>query len=366
MRRRRTKDGQQTVENKEMELDRVVNANCIEWLSQQEPGFADLIFADPPFNIGYQYDVYEDKLAYEEYHEWTRQWMAGCVRALTETGTFWIAIGDEYAAEIRMLGRQLGLTLRNWVIWHYTFGQNTKRKFCRSHAHLFYFVRNPMNFTFNEQAVRVFSDRQREYHDKRANPAGRLPDDTWSEFARVCGTFGEREGWHPCQMPEALLARIIRSCSKIGDLVFDPFAGSGTTLVAAKRLSRRWLGTELSPNYIQGIRDRLAKTTPVAACEPNTNGQAWPEEHLAELRGAYADQAVSTTLLYENRHLLDAFTEQFNQRLAEAGVTGKYDARQVWHQLELLRPICGELPRIKTHVAEPLGKPRPLEGGLFG
>jgi site-specific DNA-methyltransferase (adenine-specific) len=348
-----------------MELDTVVNADCIKWLNEQPEGFADLVFADPPFNIGYQYDVYEDKLAYDEYYKWTGKWMAGCVRALKPAGTFWIAIGDDYAAEIRMLGRKLGLTLRNWVIWHYTFGQNTKRKFCRSHAHLFYFVRDPKVFTFNEHAIRVFSDRQREYHDKRANPAGRLPDDTWSEFARVCGTFGEREGWHPCQMPETLLLRIIRSCSRAGDVVFDPFAGSGTTLAAAKRLGRHWLGTEMSPNYIQGIRDRLENTVPIACNEPSANGQAWPAEHVAELKGTYAEESVETTLLYENRHLLEAFTEHFNQRLAEGGVRGKYDSRQVWVQLELLRPRCGDLPRVKGHVAEPIGKPRPLDTGLF-
>jgi len=350
-------------EKTEMELDTVINADCIEWLNQQEPEFADLVFADPPFNIGFQYDVYEDKLAYEEYYDWTRNWMAACVRALKPTGTFWIAIGDEYAAEVRMLGRELGLSLRNWVIWHYTFGQNTTRKFCRSHAHLFYFVRDPKEFTFNDQAIRIFSDRQREYHDKRANPAGRLPDDTWGEFSRVCGSFGEREGWHPCQMPETLLMRIVRSCSKAGDVVFDPFGGSGTTMAAAKRLGRHYLATELSPKYIEGIKDRLARTVPVAANEPNSNGQAWPEEHLMELRGVYAEQGVSTTLLYKNRHLLDVFTDHFNRRLAEAGVSDTYNTSQVWHQLERLRPKPGELPRIKMHVIEPGGKPRPLDGG---
>jgi len=122
----------------------------------------------------------------------------------------------------------------------------------------------------------------------------------------------------------------------------------------------------MSPNYIQGIRDRLEKTIPIAHNEPCANGQAWPAEHVAELQGTYAEESVATTLLYENRHLLEAFAEHFNQRLAEAGVNGKYDSRQVWGQLEKLRPRCGELPRVKTHVIEPTGKPRPLEGGLFG
>jgi len=334
-----------------MELDTIVQANCIEWLSRQAEPFADLIFADPPFNIGYQYDVYEDRKAYHEYYHWTHLWMAACRDALKPAGTFWIAIGDEYAAEIRMLGRKLGLTLRNWVIWHYTFGQATKAKFNRSHVHLFYFVMDPKAFTFNGEALRVFSDRQREYYDKRANPAGKLPDDTWSGFPRVCGTFGEREGWHPCQMPETLLSRIVRACSNVGDVAFDPFSGSGTTLAAAKRLSRHWLGTELSPNYIQGVRDRLDRTDRLADLPVAKGFEPWPEPHVAELQALYMDESVSTDLLHEHRHLLEAFVAHFNQRLASAGVRGEYSVRDVWDELERLRRDV-KLGRIKVHADE--------------
>ena len=334
-----------------MELDTVIQADCIKWLGKQNEPFADLVFADPPFNIGYQYDVYEDRKAYDDYHQWTEQWMAGCYRALKDNGTFWIAIGDEYAAEVRTIGRKLGLTLRNWVIWHYTFGQSTKYKFARSHAHLFYFVKDPVTFTFNDQAVRVFSDRQREYHDKRANPKGKIPDDTWAEFPRVCGTFRERKGWHPCQMPETVLSRIIRACSNVGDIVFDPFAGSGTTLAAAKRLSRRYLGTEVSPNYIEGIRERMEETSAIADAPPAEPGKPWPAEHVRELQGVYMVEGVPTDLLHQYPHLLEAFTAHFNERLANAGVTGRYDAKSVWAELERLR-VGMELGRIKVHAEE--------------
>src|SRR5262249_38300667 len=104
-------------------------------------------------------------------------------------------------------------------------------------------------------------------------PVGKLPDDTWvlrpqetnEHFqaesdtwyvSRVCGTFKERTG-HPCQMPAALLERIIRVASNPGDVVLDPFAGSGTTLVAAKKLGRRYLGVELSEKYAVAVRERL-------------------------------------------------------------------------------------------------------------
>jgi site-specific DNA-methyltransferase (adenine-specific) len=88
-------------------------------------------------------------------------------------------------------------------------------------------------------------------------PEGFRPDgDTWY-YSRVCGTFNERQGWHGCQMPEQLLGRIIKACSNEGDLVLDPFSGSGTTLVVAKKLDRRFIGFELSDDYVKQARQRL-------------------------------------------------------------------------------------------------------------
>jgi len=93
-------------------------------------------------------------------------------------------------------------------------------------------------------------------------PDGFAPEsDTWY-VPRVCGTFKERAGWHGCQMPEQVLGRIIRACSNAGDTVLDPFGGSGTTLVVAKKLHRRYLGFELSPDYADAIRDRLHAAKP--------------------------------------------------------------------------------------------------------
>jgi len=242
-----------------LELDRIHCGDCIELLGKVEKPFVDLVFADPPFNIGYQYDKYKDDRKYGDYVDWTRQWMQACFDVLKRDGSFYIAIGDEYAAEVRMIGRQLGLHLRNWIIWHYTFGQNTKRKFARSHTHILYFVRNKRQFTFNDTAVRVPSARQLMYNDRRANPAGKLPDDVW-RYSRVCGTFKERQVWHNCQMPVKLLGRIIKVSSSPGDVVLDPFSGSGTTLEAAAILKRRYLGIDISKQYVKRAEKRIAQT----------------------------------------------------------------------------------------------------------
>ncbi|HAU38615.1 MAG TPA: site-specific DNA-methyltransferase [Phycisphaerales bacterium] len=237
----------------------IVCGDCVKILSACKEPVADLVFADPPFNIGYKYDVYEDRRKYDDYYAWTEQWMGACCAALKPTGSFWVAIGDEYAAEIKIIGDRLGLHLRNWVIWHYTFGQSTKAKFARSHTHLFYWTKDPRTFTFNDAEVRIPSARQTTYADKRANPRGKVPDDVWS-FSRVCGTFKERVQWHPCQMPEKVLERIVKVSSSPGDLVVDPFSGSGTTCCVAARLGRRYFGIDVSEQYVTESTKRLADT----------------------------------------------------------------------------------------------------------
>ncbi len=254
-------------------LGNIHQADCIDGMSKLPPESVDLAFADPPFNIGYDYDEYDDRLESEKYVEWSRGWMEQVYRLLKSTGTFWLAIGDEYAAELKLEAQKIGFHPRNWVIWYYTFGVHCKAKFTRSHAHLFYFVKDPKQFTFNSSAVAVPSARQLVYGDSRANPDGRMPDDTWIlrpqdcdgftpeedtwYFPRVAGTFKERAGFHGCQMPEQLLGRIIKACSNPDDVVFDPFVGSATTLTVAKKLNREFLGFELSKEYAKLGRKRI-------------------------------------------------------------------------------------------------------------
>ncbi len=258
-------------------------------------GSVDLVFADPPYNIGYDYDAYHDKRDHDEYVGWTDDWIDAAVRLIKPDGSFYVLIGDEYAAEVRMRLRhhERGgrLVFRNWIVWHYTFGQNCKKKFNRSHAHLFYAVGPGGAFTFNRDAIAVPSARQTTYADRRANPAGKVPDDTWylrpqeagGEYfrpgedtwyqSRLCGTFKERTSWHPCQLPEALLERIVKVSSNLGDLVFDPFVGSGTTLAVARRLGRRWLGCEVSEAYAEKALERIVAVTPADEQKTASRGE---------------------------------------------------------------------------------------------
>src|SRR5256885_2915548 len=265
------------------EPNQIIHGDSIQTLNDGPQGWVDLVFADPPFNIGYLYHGYNDKRKAEDYLKFSADWMKAVHRALKPNGSFYLAIGDDYAADLCVIARrEAGFYLRNWIIWHYTFGQQPKNKFARSHTHILCFTKDPKAFTFNVDAVRVPSARQTTYGDARANPKGKLPDDVWyldpgtfilrpqeapeSLFAadcdtwnvsRVCGTFKEREGWHGCQMPMGVLNRIILASSNPGEIVLDPFNGSGTTTVAAALLGRRYVGIDQSAEYVDYARKRL-------------------------------------------------------------------------------------------------------------
>ncbi len=133
----------------------LMNGDCLTHLAALPDGCADLVFADPPFNIGYRYDVYRDHLAEADYLAWARRWIEQCVRVLSPTGAMFVAIGDEYAAEYKVRLDQAGLYLRNWLIWHYAFGPHQKKKFGRDHAHILYYTSHRERFTFNADAIRV-------------------------------------------------------------------------------------------------------------------------------------------------------------------------------------------------------------------
>ena len=274
------------------EANTIIRGDCIQLLNDGPEGWVDLVFADPPFNIGYLYHGYNDQRNTEDYLKFSHDWMKAVHRALKPNGSFYLAIGDEYAADLAVIARrQLGFHMRNWIIWHYTFGQQTQRMFAKSHTHILYFSKTDdvKAITFNADAVRVASARQTTYADVRANPKGKLPDDTWYlrpqetgpeyfnpdgdtwSVSRVCGTFKEREGWHGCQMPIEVLKRIILASSNPGDIVLDPFNGSGTTTVAAAVLGRKYVGIDQSEEYVKFAQKRLEHTLEQAKAKPDSD-----------------------------------------------------------------------------------------------
>jgi len=236
-------------------------------------GKLDLVFADPPFNWNRGYDRWNDKMAEVEYIDFTFDWIDLCIKGLRPGGSLWINIPDDWAAEIvcylkHRLERKPPARMdpENWCIWHYRFGQNATERFINSKVHALHFVKHGDKSTWNPHEVLEQSDRRAIYGDPRTEskkdgmPAGmRVPMDVWygQFWGRVQGNNKERRHYHDNQLPEVYLERVIRACSNEGDVVLDPFLGSGTTGVLAHALGRKFIGCEYSAENAKNAVERM-------------------------------------------------------------------------------------------------------------
>jgi DNA modification methylase len=150
------------------------------------------------------------------------------------------------------------------LTWYESFGVHCTRKFNRCSRPLLWLTHGPDRGHFDASDIMVPSDRLEKYNDKRANAAGKIPDDVWT-FNRVAGTHRERIAGFPTQLPVELLNRVVACASRPGDLVVDPFSGSGTTGRACIGLGRRFVGIEFSEEFAERSRGVLASVTPSLA-----------------------------------------------------------------------------------------------------
>lgn len=233
-------------------------------------GAVDLIFADPPFNWSRGYDLWNDRMPRNEYLDFTYAWLDACVGALAPKGSFWVNIPDDTAAEIVVyLKGKHRLEMVNWCVWHYRFGQNRLDAFINSKVHALYFARgkDPSARTWNLREVLEPSDRATTYfdprtHNKKEGTNGlRAPMDVWygKFWGRIQGNNKERRANHDNQLPEVYLERVIRACSNEGDVVMDPFNGSGTTLTVGCALGRRCIGVEYSEALAKSAWKRITR-----------------------------------------------------------------------------------------------------------
>lgn len=236
----------------------ILPGDCLESLQTLERESVDLVVTDPPYNIGIDYGYGPDSDRRRDYDLWCERWIGWCYRALKPHGSLWVISGQEYGAFIDIAIQNAGMTVRNRITWHETFGVYCQKKFGRCSRPIYYAVKNQKRFTFNAEAVTIPSARQAKYGDRRANPAGKIMGDVW-QVNRVCGTFRERVAGVPTQLPEELVERIIGVSSNPGDTILDPFAGSGTTLAVAARMGRSGIGCELNPEYAKIAEARIAR-----------------------------------------------------------------------------------------------------------
>lgn len=194
--------------------------DVVAWLQRlgREGRRADLAICAPPHAVG------------------AGGWFPAVVNALRPDGSLYLATNNEHAAHYGLAIEAAGLTVRNWIKWRVDLGLVCAGAFNRAHVNIFYCVRDPKRFTFNRDAIRVPSARQARYNDRRANPAGKLPDDVWSLPPDEGGPLGPDGS---CRLSEPVLERIIKASSNEGGLILDPFPAGGATLAVAGKLGRR-------------------------------------------------------------------------------------------------------------------------------
>ncbi|HUJ71670.1 MAG TPA: site-specific DNA-methyltransferase [Verrucomicrobiae bacterium] len=214
---------------------------------------ADLIIADPPYNLGKDYGNNHDVRGFDEYLRFSESWIREAHRVLSSRGTIYVFMGFRFISYLyNILDQKLGMFFNSWITWHYTQGMGKTKGFSPRHDDILMFTKS-REFSFNLNEVRV----PQKYYRERNNMTGANPGDVWT-FSHVHYSNPEREN-HPTQKPEALIARMVLASSNEGDLVIDPFFGSGTTLRVCQVLNRRCVGIELNPKYVQLAQQRLQR-----------------------------------------------------------------------------------------------------------
>ena len=249
---------------------KLYQGDAIDWLSSLEDKTIDLIFADPPYNIRKaQWDHFESQ---ERYLEWSIEWIAQATRVLKPTGSMYVCGFSEILADIKHLAMKYFQSCR-WIIWHYRNKANLGNDWGRSHESLVHF-RKVRSVKLNIDDIRIpygahtlkypshpqAKTSQYGHGGKRQevwipHPRGAKPKDV-IDIPTTCNGMGETTP-HPTQKPEELVRKLVLASSKPGEMVLDPFSGSGTTLVVAQQLGRQWMGCELDAAYNVWGMDRL-------------------------------------------------------------------------------------------------------------
>lgn len=233
-------------------------------------GIFPLTVTSPPYNIGKEY---ERALELQEYLEWSESWCNEVYRLCSGDGAFWLNLGYTPVSErgravpiVYLLWPRLRFFLIQEIVWNYGAGIAARRMFSPRNEKWLWLVRDPDVYEFNLDQVRdpnVKYPNQRKNGKIRVNPLGKNPTDVW-QIPKVTtgqGMDGRRASpertKHPAQFPEAVVDRIIRACSKPGDVVFDPFGGSGTTGAVALRTQRKSVLFEVDQRYAEMAAQRL-------------------------------------------------------------------------------------------------------------
>ncbi|MDR0989007.1 MAG: adenine-specific DNA-methyltransferase [Prevotellaceae bacterium] len=247
---------------------KIICGDAIEALTLIPDKSIDLVFVDPPYNIGKNFNGLKDKWATDnEYLNWCYQWIDLCIRKLKETGSLYIMTSTQFMPYFDIYIRKK-MSILSRIVWSYdSSGVQAKKYYGSMYEPILFCVKDENKYTFNASDILVEAKTgsKRKLIDYRKNPpqvynSEKVPGNVW-EFARVRYRMDEYEN-HPTQKPKALLERIIKASSNVGDVILDPFSGTFTTSFVAQQLGRKSIGIDVQEEYIKiGLRRlKLAET----------------------------------------------------------------------------------------------------------
>ena len=242
-----------------------------ELMSEIEDKSVSLMVTSPPYNIDISYGnkwkdgklvsskgkKYSDNLKEEEYKKMLEKVINETKRVLKDDGQIWFNIKNRYNDDnmtppFWIMDYFQDMYLKNIIIWNFDWGGSTNKRFCSRYEYVFFFTKNKKNYTFNLEDVKIPA---LNYRPDRYKSQLKNPTDVW-KMSLISGNSTERTE-HPAQYPEELIERIIKAGTNEGDLVLDPFMGSGTTAVVAKKLGRNYVGYETENDFIKIAERRL-------------------------------------------------------------------------------------------------------------
>ncbi len=239
---------------------KIIHGDVLSALKEIQSESIDLIFADPPYNIGKDFDGLIEKWSEEDFLTWCYEWIEDCFRVLKPTGTFYLMNSTENMPFLDIFCRKL-FSIKSRIVWAYdSSGVQAKTFFGSLYEPILMLTKHPKNYTFNckDIMVEAKTGAKRQLIDYRKNPpqpynTEKVPGNVW-EFPRVRFKMHEYEN-HPTQKPEALLERLVKASSNKGDTILDPFSGSFTTGAVARELGRKSIGIDINESYVKiGIR----------------------------------------------------------------------------------------------------------------
>ncbi|MEX0718869.1 MAG: site-specific DNA-methyltransferase [Planctomycetaceae bacterium] len=244
----------------------IYEGDCVDLMRRLGGAQIPLTVTSPPYNIGKEYERVRDTSAYLD---WCAEWIAEVHRLTTPDGAFWLNLGYfDLPGRARaipipyLLWERVSFFLVQEIVWNYGAGVAARNCFSPRNEKFLWYVKDQHRYTFDLDAVRdpdVKYPHQKKNGKLKCNPLGKNPTDVW-QFPKVTSgrNRSSRERTpHPAQFPIAVVERIIKACSLPGEIVFDPFVGSGSTIEAALRNGRQAIGFEISPHYVQLAGDRI-------------------------------------------------------------------------------------------------------------